>query len=91
MEQGAVTASYGADPGKVVEVLVEGPSKNAPDRPESEFGPIQMTGRTACDRIVVFDHGAIVQEGSHRELLDEGGDGLYGRLWHHQSGGFLVE
>jgi ATP-binding cassette, subfamily B, bacterial len=43
------------------------------------------------DRIVVFDHGAIVQEGSHRELLDEGGDGLYGRLWHHQSGGFLVE
>jgi tRNA-2-methylthio-N6-dimethylallyladenosine synthase len=41
--------------GRVVEVLVEGPSKNAPDRPESEFGPIQMTGRTACDRIVVFD------------------------------------
>jgi ATP-binding cassette, subfamily B, bacterial len=43
------------------------------------------------DRIVVFDGGAIVQEGTHRQLLDGGGDGLYGRLWQHQSGGFLVE
>ena len=43
------------------------------------------------DRIVVFDQGAIVQEGTHRQLLDEAGDGLYGRLWQHQSGGFLVE
>ncbi len=43
------------------------------------------------DRIVVFDGGAIVQEGTHRQLLDQGADGLYGRLWHHQSGGFLVE
>ena len=43
------------------------------------------------DRIVVFDRGAIVQEGTHRQLLDGGGDGLYSRLWQHQSGGFLVE
>jgi ATP-binding cassette subfamily B protein len=43
------------------------------------------------DRIVVFDRGAIVQEGTHRQLLDHGGPGLYGRLWTHQSGGFLVE
>ena len=42
------------------------------------------------DRIVVLDQGRIVEEGTHRELL---GDrlGLYGRLWQHQSGGFLVE
>jgi len=43
------------------------------------------------DRIVVFDRGTIVQEGTHRQLLDGGGAGLYGRLWQHQSGGFLVE
>jgi ATP-binding cassette subfamily B protein len=43
------------------------------------------------DRIVVFDGGVIVQEGTHRQLLGEGVDGMYGRLWHHQSGGFLVE
>jgi len=43
------------------------------------------------DRIVVFDQGRIVEEGTHRELLREGGLGMYGRLWQHQSGGFLVE
>jgi ATP-binding cassette subfamily B protein len=43
------------------------------------------------DRIVVFDRGAIVEEGTHRELLRAGSQGMYGRLWQHQSGGFLVE
>ena len=43
------------------------------------------------DRIVVFQGGRIVEEGSHRELLNSDGSGLYGRLWQHQSGGFLVE
>jgi ATP-binding cassette subfamily B protein len=43
------------------------------------------------DRIVVFDQGKIVEEGTHRELLRDGGLGMYGRLWQHQSGGFLVE
>jgi ATP-binding cassette subfamily B protein len=42
------------------------------------------------DRIVVFDRGRIVEEGTHRQLLDRGELGLYGRLWQHQSGGFLV-
>jgi ATP-binding cassette subfamily B protein len=43
------------------------------------------------DRIVVFDRGRIVEEGTHAELLGHGGPGLYARLWQHQSGGFLVE
>jgi ATP-binding cassette subfamily B protein len=43
------------------------------------------------DRIVVFDQGRIAEEGTHRELLRDGGLGLYGRLWQHQSGGFLVQ
>jgi ATP-binding cassette subfamily B protein len=43
------------------------------------------------DRIIVFDQGTIVEEGTHRELLRPGGHGMYGRLWRHQSGGFLVE
>jgi ATP-binding cassette subfamily B protein len=42
------------------------------------------------DRIVVLDQGRIVEEGTHTELLALGTDGLYGRLWQHQSGGFLV-
>jgi len=43
------------------------------------------------DRIVVFDRGKIVEEGTHHELLRRGDTGMYGRLWRHQSGGFLVE
>jgi ATP-binding cassette subfamily B protein len=43
------------------------------------------------DRIVVFDRGRIVEEGTHHELLRRGDTGMYGRLWRHQSGGFLVE
>ncbi|WP_182868508.1 tRNA (N6-isopentenyl adenosine(37)-C2)-methylthiotransferase MiaB [Stieleria mannarensis] len=40
--------------GRDVEVLVEGPSKKAADAdPDSPV--VQMTGRTPCDRIVVFD------------------------------------
>jgi len=39
------------------------------------------------DRIVVLDDGKIVEEGSHQQLLNNGG--LYAKLWNHQSGGFL--
>ena len=41
-------------------------------------------------RIVVIEHGQIVEQGSHRELLALGDGGVYGRLWRHQSGGFLA-
>jgi len=43
----------------------------------------------AMDRLVVLDQGAIVEQGSHQELLAQ--NGLYARLWAHQSGGFLGE
>jgi ATP-binding cassette subfamily B multidrug efflux pump len=43
----------------------------------------------ALDRLVVMDQGRIVEQGTHRELLAQGG--LYASLWQHQSGGFLGE
>ena len=43
----------------------------------------------AMDRLIVLDQGRIVEQGTHTELLSK--NGLYARLWAHQSGGFLGE
>ena len=42
----------------------------------------------AMDRLVIMDKGAIVEDGSHEELISRGG--LYADLWARQSGGFLA-
>ena len=41
------------------------------------------------DRILVFDKGKIVEDGTHKQLLAKGG--LYKTLWDAQVGGFLPE
>lgn len=43
----------------------------------------------AMDRLIIMDHGRIVEEGTHKQLLKQ--NGLYASLWKRQSGGFLVE
>jgi ATP-binding cassette, subfamily B, multidrug efflux pump len=43
----------------------------------------------AMDRLVILDHGRIVEEGNHASLLQSGG--VYAGLWARQSGGFLAE
>ena len=60
-----------------------------------------MKGRTAIviahrlstiqrmDEIVVLDNGAILEKGSHQDLLKQ--NGIYASLWNHQSGGFIEE
>lgn len=41
------------------------------------------------DRILVFDQGKIVEEGSHSDLMDRGGH--YAQMWQMQAGGFLPD
>jgi len=41
------------------------------------------------DRILVFDHGKIIEDGVHAELLAKGG--VYKTLWNAQVGGFLPD
>ncbi|MDR7120000.1 ABC transporter ATP-binding protein [Rheinheimera soli] len=41
----------------------------------------------AMDRLIVLDQGRIVEQGSHQELIAQGG--IYAQLWAHQTGGFI--
>jgi ATP-binding cassette subfamily B multidrug efflux pump len=39
------------------------------------------------DRLIVLDHGRIVEAGAHADLIARGGH--YAALWERQSGGFF--
>ena len=43
----------------------------------------------AMDRLIVMDHGRIVEQGTHEALI--AADGIYAQLWRRQSGGFLQD
>jgi len=41
------------------------------------------------DRIIVLEGGTIIEDGTHADLLTK--NGIYAKLWKHQSGGFIEE
>jgi len=47
----------------------------------------RLSTLSKMDRIIVLDEGQIVEDGTHAQLLKQGG--LYARYWNRQSGGFI--
>jgi ATP-binding cassette subfamily B multidrug efflux pump len=47
----------------------------------------RLSTLASMDRLVVLEHGRVVEQGSHATLLERGG--TYAALWKRQSGGFL--
>jgi ATP-binding cassette, subfamily B, multidrug efflux pump len=41
------------------------------------------------DRLIVLDHGQIIEQGTHADLIAAGGH--YAELWARQSGGFIIQ
>lgn len=49
----------------------------------------RLSTLSKMNRILVFDQGIIIEDGTHAELLEK--NGHYAKLWHMQAGGFLPE
>ena len=69
------------------EALIQGALKNLMKGRTSIVVAHRLSTIAGLDKIVVLDHGEIVQEGTHKELLSQNGE--YKKLWSRQSGAFL--
>ena len=49
----------------------------------------RLSTLSEMDRILVFDNGVIIEDGTHAQLIKL--KGHYAKLWHMQAGGFLPE
>lgn len=49
----------------------------------------RLSTLSRMDRILVFDKGKIVEEGTHTDLMNM--NGMYAKMWNMQVGGFLPE
>lgn len=71
------------------EALIQGALTNLMKDRTSIVVAHRLSTIAGLDKIVVLNDGKIVEEGSHQELLRNGGE--YKKLWSRQSGAFLEE
>lgn len=69
------------------EALVQGALENLMRGRTSIVVAHRLSTVASLDRIVVLSHGQIVEDGTHTQLVQAGGE--YAGLWKRQSGGFL--
>jgi len=71
------------------EALIQGALANLMEGRTSIVVAHRLSTVAGLDKIVVLKDGKIVEQGSHKELLQK--DGEYQKLWSRQSGAFLDE
>lgn len=69
------------------EALVQGALENLMRGRTSIVVAHRLSTVASLDRIVVLAHGKVVEDGTHHELVERGGE--YASLWNRQTGGFL--
>jgi ATP-binding cassette subfamily B protein len=69
------------------EALVQGALENLMRGRTSIVVAHRLSTVASLDRIVVLSHGRIVEDGTHAQLVAQGGE--YAGLWNRQTGGFL--
>lgn len=69
------------------EALVQGALENLMGGRTSIVVAHRLSTVASLDRIVVLAHGEVVEDGTHHELVERGGE--YASLWNRQTGGFL--
>lgn len=71
------------------EALIQGALANLMKGRTSIVVAHRLSTIAGLDEIVVLDDGAIVEQGTHKELLAKNGE--YAKLWSRQSGAFLKD
>ncbi len=71
------------------EALIQLALHNLMERSTSLVIAHRLSTVQQMDRLIVLDHGQVLEQGTHADLVRTGG--MYAALWARQSGGFVVE